>query len=515
MRSTFYITASALLALVSAQTFTDCDPTKKTCPNNPAMPATFETNFKAGKDAVKGWKQTAGTLNYVSSGAEFTVSKKGEAPTIQSDGYLHFGKIEVTMKAAPGAGIVSSIVLQSDDLDEVDWEFIGSVSGKAQMNYFGKGNTTTYDRMIEANVNNVQEMHTYALDWTKDAITWIIDGQPMRTLKYSDANGGKNFPQTPSNVRIGIWAGGDSVDQGTRDWAGGAPDYSKAPFTQLVESVKITNYSPGKEYQWTDMSGSYQSIKVIEPGNTEGAPTNSALISASGTGAAPTAPLASGVKSDTSLVLKPTGSDTSLVLNPTATGTSGSNYGNGAVPANGEAPANGGKEDCGGCSGTLTVTVTGDAPPATSVPTVPATAPATSVPAPTVPAPTAPAPTVPAPTVPVPTAPAVSAPVVPAPPPAQSTSTSCTESTLATQPIKSTAPAVSGPATTAPPYPIISTGIKTDSRPIPTGTGGVAKPTGGNMTFTPPQVETNGAGVNGVATALFGVVGAVMAMAAL
>jgi len=291
MRFTSYIGASAALALASAQTFTECNPMEKECPNNPAIAATFETNFKAGKDAVKGWKQTAGTLKYTDAGADFVLAKKGDAPTIQTEGYLHFGYIEVKAKAAPGQGVVSSIVLQSEDLDEVDWEFIGGVGDKVQMNYFGKGNTTTYDRMIQAPVGNTQgEFHTYALNWTAESLVWIIDEKPVRTLNFGDANGGNNYPQTPSTVRIGIWAGGDPANnKGTIEWAGGEIDYNKAPYTMSVESVKIINYSPGLEYKWTDKSGKYQSIEVIEPGKADGAPVNTAvpLATATGTGGAP------------------------------------------------------------------------------------------------------------------------------------------------------------------------------------------------------------------------------------
>lgn len=138
MRFTTYTTASALAALATAQTFTDCNPTNKTCPNDPAMPQTWNTDFTAGKDAVKGWTQTYGSLTYGSEGAEFTVAKKGDAPTIGSDAYFHFGYVEVVMKAAPGQGIISSIVLESDDLDEIDWEWIGGDSSRVQQNYFGK-----------------------------------------------------------------------------------------------------------------------------------------------------------------------------------------------------------------------------------------------------------------------------------------------------------------------------------------------------------------------------------------
>ncbi|KAL5115452.1 hypothetical protein ACEQ8H_006674 [Pleosporales sp. CAS-2024a] len=287
--------------MATAQTFTDCNPMEKDCPNDPAMPATFETDFTAGKDAVKGWKQTAGSLNYVPGGAQFTITKKGEAgPTIQSEGFFHFGYVEVKMTAAKGQGIISSIVLESQDLDEVDWEWIGGQEGKVQMNYFGKGNTTTYDRMIEAPVAATQtETHTYALNWTAQALTWIIDGQPVRTLKYADANGGKTYPQTPCNVRIGNWAGGDSPDKGTVEWAGGVPDYSKGPFTMTVQSIKVTNYSPGTAYQWTDKSGTLQSIKVIGAGDQAGAPQNSAPIASSSSASSASGggqpPLASGI----------------------------------------------------------------------------------------------------------------------------------------------------------------------------------------------------------------------------
>lgn len=44
-----------------------------------------------------------------------------DAPTMQTDFYFFFGLVEVTMKAASGTGIVSSIVMESDDLDEFDW----------------------------------------------------------------------------------------------------------------------------------------------------------------------------------------------------------------------------------------------------------------------------------------------------------------------------------------------------------------------------------------------------------
>ncbi|KAF2090113.1 glycoside hydrolase family 16 protein, partial [Saccharata proteae CBS 121410] len=251
-----------------SQLTSTCNPTKKSCPADTALDTdTSNTDFTSG--ASSQWTTTAGTINYGSNGAEFTINESGDSPTIATNFYIFFGSITVTMRAAPGVGIVSSIVLESDDLDEVDWEFLGGAIDEVESNYFGKGNTTSYDRAVYHTVSDVQNtQHTYRVDWTAAAITWSIDSQTVRTLEYGDAVSGTNFPQTPMRVRLGIWAGGDSKnDAGTIGWAGGTTDFGDAPFTMYVQSVDIVNYSPGSGYKWTDETGDWTSIEV-EGGST-------------------------------------------------------------------------------------------------------------------------------------------------------------------------------------------------------------------------------------------------------
>lgn len=283
----------ALLASASftlAQTYTDCNPTKKTCPAAVGLPSSsYSVDFTQGSAGNASWSAASGTtLEYGSDGAVFTIAQSGQAPTIATDFYIFFGHIDVTMRASAGTGIVSSIVLQSADLDEIDWEFLGGDNTQVQSNFYGKGNTTSYDRVVYHPVATPQDTwHTYGVDWTSEKIDFSIDGTVIRTVPYASAAtvNGENFPQTPMQLKLGSWAGGDSTSEGTVEWAGGKTDYSQAPFMMYVKSVDITNYNPGCEYSYSDMSGSYQSIDVVTSGDSckaDGASNSSSTASSAG-----------------------------------------------------------------------------------------------------------------------------------------------------------------------------------------------------------------------------------------
>ncbi|KAJ9625539.1 transglycosylase [Taxawa tesnikishii (nom. ined.)] len=242
----------------AAQTYTTCNPTQGTCPADTALGKSISVNFASG---ASNDFYASGTPTYDSNGVSFTVAKSGDAPQLNSKWYIMFGKVEITLKAAPGVGMVSSSVLQSDDLDEIDWEWLGAQDNQVQSNYFGKGQTTTYDRSAVHTVSDTQtDFHTYTVDWTSTQIVWQIDGTTVRVLKATDANG--QYPQTPMQLKFGAWSGGDpSNAAGTIAWAGGNTDYSAGPYTMVVKSVAVTDYSTGTSYSYGDTSGSWQSIK--------------------------------------------------------------------------------------------------------------------------------------------------------------------------------------------------------------------------------------------------------------
>ncbi|KAE8369521.1 concanavalin A-like lectin/glucanase domain-containing protein [Aspergillus caelatus] len=259
----------AFVCSVTAQTWTDCNPLNTTCPPAPALGTNHSWVFNETMDD-KIWSVTNGQIDWKDSGAEFSIKKKLDSPTLQSTFFIFFGIVESHVKMAKGGGIVSSVVLQSADLDEIDWEWVGYNTSEVQSNYFGKGNDTSFSRGGFHYVENADtEFHNYTTYWTQEKLEWWIDGNLVRTLKPEDALDGKNYPQTPSNIRFGIWPAGDPKNaQGTIEWAGGEVDYDAGPYTMVVKNVRVHDFHTGKEYNYTDHSGSWESIKVVEGNST-------------------------------------------------------------------------------------------------------------------------------------------------------------------------------------------------------------------------------------------------------
>ncbi|KAI7404709.1 concanavalin A-like lectin/glucanase [Hortaea werneckii] len=286
---------AAALPYAFAQTSTDCDPLEKTCPNDTGLNSkSFSADFTSD-GGLDSWTEAVATkIELGDQGAEFSISDDKDAPTVETDFYIFFGRVDVTMKAAPGQGIVSSVVLESDDLDEIDWEWLGGDTTQVQTNFFGKGSTTTYDRGGYSSVSSPQDtFHTYTIDWNEERIEWIIDGSTVRTLTYDDPTtlGGKNYPQTPMRVKLGSWCGGCAEAEGTVEWAGGKTTFDNAPYIMYVKSVEITNNNPAKAYKYGDKSGSYESIKLLDTDNSN---LSGASSSASSSGSASTTATSSG-----------------------------------------------------------------------------------------------------------------------------------------------------------------------------------------------------------------------------
>ena len=267
-----------------------------------------DVDFRQGANSF--FKLADGTsLKYDSSlGAVFSISKETDAPTISSSKYIFFGQVDVTVRAARGVGVVTSFVLQSDDLDEIDWEWLGGDKYEVQTNFFSRGCTDTYDRGGFSPVADpIANFHTYTIKWTPTQLEWLIDGAVVRTLVNTGVAGCAGYPQTPMQIKLGTWvAGRAGAPQGTIDWAGGLTDFSDIPFDGYYQSLRIVDYMGGQgateatEYQYSDRSGTWQSIKVVNSG-TGGSSSSSSSTSSAKPSSSSSSSTSSSIKSSTTL----------------------------------------------------------------------------------------------------------------------------------------------------------------------------------------------------------------------
>ena len=47
------------------------------------------------------------------------------------------------------------------------------------------------------------------------------------------------------------------------EWAGGPTNYAAGPYTMIMQSIAVTDYSTGTQYTYSGTSGSWQSIQAV------------------------------------------------------------------------------------------------------------------------------------------------------------------------------------------------------------------------------------------------------------
>lgn len=168
---------------------------------------------------------------------------------MRSRATLTYGKVESRIRFAKGSGVVSSLVLiytpwPADDWNELDIEFLGRYTDRAQLNvmvYTGPPTTppvaqsvapTQFPQLTPLDFDPSADFHTYAIEWTPAAARFTIDGVVKRT--WSDMIDRLKLPQ---NILLTIWASSAAA------WAGPIGS-DTAPTTADYDWIKVYDWVP-------------------------------------------------------------------------------------------------------------------------------------------------------------------------------------------------------------------------------------------------------------------------------
>ncbi|KAK8438703.1 hypothetical protein ACI3LY_001235 [Candidozyma auris] len=243
----FWILSAAALTVSSSP----CNPTQdKSCvaQNDALSTAVFEPLTKAPTHLSS--NVAAPSITFGAEGAKMRIFERGENSQLFSTSYILYGRAEAQIRASHGKGVISSMYMQSDDLDEIDVaEFFGGEPHKFQTNYFVKGNISNYDRDRYHNVYDdlTQEWHTFGVEWTPEAMFWYYNGQIVRRVR--SAHNTQGFPSSPMQLKFSLWVGGEPKNHpGTIEWAGGEADWKELPYEMGIRNVRLVDYSSGEKY---------------------------------------------------------------------------------------------------------------------------------------------------------------------------------------------------------------------------------------------------------------------------
>ncbi len=154
-----------------------------------------------------------------------------------------YGLIEARMKVPAGAGLWPAFWMLGNDVNTAGWpasgeidviEALGQHPSMAHGYINGPSNRAPHYTVGHTTVSRASlasGFHTYAVSWSRNSITWLLDGVPYGTATPKDLPPGARWVfNRPFHLVLNLAIGGD--------WAGPPDSSTRFPSTLLVDWVR-------------------------------------------------------------------------------------------------------------------------------------------------------------------------------------------------------------------------------------------------------------------------------------
>jgi hypothetical protein len=146
--------------------------------------------------------------------------------------------IRAKIKAPVAGGIVGGIFLydlvgSGTTHDEIDYELLTNKPNEVQTNIYNNEPLGAGHPLFESITGSITDYHTYVIRWLPNEVTWMIDGNIIRTNKTL-------IPDKPMHFHLNIWAPDEawSVAYESNLQPTNSIDLNQI-YSMIVDSVKV------------------------------------------------------------------------------------------------------------------------------------------------------------------------------------------------------------------------------------------------------------------------------------
>ena len=115
---------------------------------------------------------------------------------------VRYGRVAARLKLPKGQGIWPAFWMLGDNARAADWpncgeidvmEFIGKTPDTVYFTIHGPGYSGAKALSKSAVLTGLDDFHGYGIEWDQNSLTFLLDGQPVRTLTPADLPAGSKW----------------------------------------------------------------------------------------------------------------------------------------------------------------------------------------------------------------------------------------------------------------------------------------------------------------------------------